>query len=165
MQEKNKFAIVAVLVVAVIVSYLIYASLTPPPEESATEKVLSRQLTGEEKAVLNFPAADAPEEVKREHFELASKLAEVSPTLDVTDCNLQPLVLSAEIERDLTLKNTSIYDVEVYIEGKNYIVPPEDEIVIKAGFGKGGGLYGYSCNSTAPDTLGTGSGLIILGAE
>ncbi|MCP6719997.1 MAG: hypothetical protein KJI72_01545 [Patescibacteria group bacterium] len=163
---KNKLTLIVILlIVAVVISYLVYSSGAPQPAEQESPIQQLTLTTEEKKAILNFPAADASEGEQQRYFELAERLAQQSGVLDVTNCNLQPLVLNADLKSDIILKNTSDYDITLDIENESNTVPANQEVVIKVDFGKGGGLYGYGCNSANPDGSSSGSGLILVGAE
>lgn len=113
----------------------------------------------EERAVLNIPGPNASEAERARHFELAQRLARESAELKLVNCVPDPAVFKVANGANFTARNAGAKDATVAINTENvYAIPAGGTKILKAGFGKGAGLFGYGCNSAS----GGGPGLILV---
>lgn len=152
LDKKNQFPLIIILiVVAVVLGLAIYKQHKPqpsvlPPTESTVPKLMSPDLTQDEKAVLNPPSPDAPAAEKDIHDALAAKLSKESDSLDITNCRSDPLVVRIKINENLKVKNNDNIDRKLIIDDTHiYEIAKNSTTSIKVDFGHGVGLYGYIC--------------------
>lgn len=126
---------------------------SPAPAPSTVER------NPDERAVLAIPGPNASEAEKARHFELAQRLARESAELKLVNCVPDPAVFKVANGASFTVHNAGAKDMTVVINPENvYTVPAGGTKTLKAGFGKGAGLFGYGCNSAS----GGGPGLILV---
>lgn len=119
------------------------ASPTPDPQEAV---------------LLDTPAQDASEEVKKKHFQKVIEYARDAEFLDVTGCKGKPVVLFVTNERPVKIVNK---DKSAHILSLNknarYTVPANSSEEYLLTFAEGPGVYGFGC-----DALGTTAGLFVV---
>lgn len=131
----TNLAILVLLGVAVYMGYLLI-----PEREVGDGSDLNR-----EEAVLIFPEEGASEEVREAHFDLAQSMAQQSDTLDITGCNVDPLVLEVVAGDSVTVVNGDSEPHTLTIE-QEYEVAANSEQEVVFDFSYGVGLYGYGCD-------------------
>lgn len=96
----------------------------------------------------NVPGPSAPEYEKRLHFESALQIAKEAEFLDVTECAFTPVVLKLKLNQEFIVKNRGDISHEIYVDADHrYIIPPKDEKIITADFGRGAIFYGVGCDT------------------
>jgi uncharacterized protein YbaA (DUF1428 family) len=140
------------------------AAVTTPP--GTTSPVVSQQqpskdqpqgakpslqpsLTSDEKAALAASSAGSKLDATQQAA-LAAKVAKETGSINVTNCQLDPVVLKVKYQTNFTLKNKGTDEAAVvfYVDNVAHSVPGGSETSVKADFGKqGSGLFGYYCRA------------------
>jgi len=152
MKEFNlkKIVVVVLLIIAVVLAFMLYRQKVGT--QGNTAKSISSAFVpepGKEEEYLFSIRNDSSEEEKGKHFQYAMSIAQEAEYLDISDCNIKPLVLKVKNGEDVKLKNDSDINVNVTLDTEHsYDIGAKSTKIIKAGFGKGAGLYGYGCHSS-----------------
>jgi hypothetical protein len=154
----------ALVVVALVLGYGIYSKYhkyTVPanapsqgtnPDKGSSMKLQQsetylKSLSDEEKEALKTPMPNASEDEKKKHFEISAKAAKTADFLDVSNCEIRPVVLKLTENEEFIAKNDNNVDRKIIIDTEHtYTVPANGETKITATFGHGKGLYGYGCD-------------------
>lgn len=126
--------------------------VSPTPEKDqpqGTKPSAQPGLSSDEKAALAASSGvsnvDATQQIV-----LATKVAREASSVDVTGCEMDPVVLKVKYQKSFTLKNNGDEEVSVvfYADGIVRLIPKGGETNIKDDFGKSGsGLVGYYCRA------------------
>jgi len=153
MQKQLSIVLVVLGGIAIVLGYLVFQQQEVFSLDSTKE--VSSQLEKEEypsytslDEILNFPGDDVPLDVKQLHFELAQSIAEEAKVLEMgTDCVMNPVVLQVQQGEILRVDNTDTIQHELVVSPEYiYLVPAGQSKQLTVDFGKGPGLYGYSCD-------------------
>ena len=100
----------------------------------------------------NIPPPYAPKETKQQFINEVAAKAKKAAFLDIGNCNPSPDIFYAVLGEKMTIKNTDKKEHTIRVTERNlFTIVPGGEIVIKADFDKGSGVYDYLCdNSTSP---------------
>ncbi|MDP2735599.1 MAG: hypothetical protein Q8P12_05330, partial [bacterium] len=141
-------AIVALILIAVGLGYLIFQQYSPASEQGQ-EQEQGSELSGDAGRVLTTPGPDATEEERIAHFELARRMAQESDVLDLSACSLaDPVVLKLTEGQSFAVKNDDEQPhTMVFNENTMHQIPAGGSIELTADFEMGPGLYGYGCDS------------------
>lgn len=114
----------------------------------------TENLSDEEK-VLNFPGPTASNEDRKNHAILANKIAKFVNELNLNNCKKpNPPVIKIKEGENLKVNNQDSKSYKLFIDPTHiYTIAPKATTNIKVAFGKGKGLYGYSCEGNQ-DLLG-----------
>jgi len=143
--------IIVLAVVAVGLGILILkpqgGNLVGRPSPTVSVVPVNRNLTEDQKKLLQVPTKDSSQEEIRAHYNLALKLSVASSVLDIANCDVNPMVLKVKDGSSFTIKNSGNQDRSISFDRDNTIyVPAGKTHVQKAQFKNGPGLYGYGCD-------------------
>lgn len=128
---------------------------TPQPSPVVQDfrplRPLPKDLTPDERLVLQAPRQNDSFDKKAAHFELVKKLAKKSGTLNIDKCEKpSPLVLSLKEGQDFSVRNDDSVAHTIIIDTNHkYKIEPNTTTSLKASFGRGAGAYGYLCEKYA----------------
>lgn len=134
---------------ALYMGYLLFAN--QDTEDGGDDSRLTR-----EEAVLIFPEDDADQEAREAHFDLAQSMAQRSDTLDITGCNVDPLVLELTAGQPLNVVNNDSEPHIISID-RDYEIAANSQKELVFNFDFGVGLYGYGCDGGP-----SGAGIFIV---
>jgi hypothetical protein len=167
--NKSNIFIGVLIVVAIGLGIAIYVQRNPSvfekqassevevPQPTATLKdfrplrTLPKDLTADERSILQAPQADDPVSKKEAHFQIVNKLAQEADVLNINKCEKpSPLVLSLKYGQEFKVKNDDSIPHSIIID-KNHIykIDANSTVSFKADFGRGLGAYGYLCEKYA----------------
>lgn len=107
---------------------------------------LPANLTEDEKFILNPPPADASRSALNKHAQTVAKLAKKGNTLELNNCQPNPLVLQVTQGDILTIKNNNDNQHKLMFDEEHvYQLPNNNSLTLKAQFKYGTGDYGYVC--------------------
>jgi len=142
--------IIVLLAIAVILGYKIYkVKGFKIPSDQSFQSSPTPTVNPEEKEVLNFPEPSASNEEKKKHSQLVLKLAKETDTIDITNCQPEPLVVYLDRGDKLTFKNQDEEPHKIKWGGKDTEIT-NGMTVISASqvFGSEVGDYGYLCDGS-----------------
>lgn len=157
--KKIHFSTLAIIIGVVALVVLAQSTKTPQvinkPSPSPSPKVfynipdmLPKDLTDDEKFILNPPLPEAPKSEKEKHAATVAKLAEAGSVVEIQGCNPKPLVLQVKVGSSFEIKNEDTKAHKfIFDEDHSYDIPAHGSKTIKADFKYGAGDYGYVCNS------------------
>lgn len=159
------FIIVIILVaVAIILASYIYRSRssqkpTPTPNQlQTTQKQQPQQpvdVTVNEREVLNFPGPNASDDERKKYAELVNRVSKETTTLEIKNCEPSPLGLKVKEGTEIKVKNNDSVKHKLIVDEKNqYDISASSSNTIKLDFGKGPGVYGYTCDPNAKNPAG-----------
>ena len=135
------FIVLILLGLIVILSRNTQEVAAPFPEPNLTA-------SQDEQSALVFPAMNASDAEKKQHFDLVQRVAKRGDKIDITQCKPSPAVYSLSfIESDaVVVENRDVVDHTIRVEGEASLVIPGG-VTEKLEFDKGPGLYAYYCDS------------------
>lgn len=166
--------VVVLAVIAVILGYNIYqqqsgGATTPSTQQPQTRDITQpiqqgtdqtttqkKELTAEEKQVLQFPGPNASEAERKAWADLVNKLGNESgvPYLDITGCSPTPVVYRVKLDGTFKVKNSGQTDHVIYTGDKRTTIKANSEqSVSSSSMGNTPGDYGYSCDGS-PSSIG-----------
>lgn len=115
------------------------------------KRALPAGLTEEERAVFSNELSSNPtDEEKNKFLALIEKAAVRTNYLNISQCAKPfPLVLQIEESEDLTVLNDDMKDHDItFSQNQSHTIGSGKRKVLKANFGMGPGIYGYSCDGS-----------------
>ncbi len=123
------------------------SQITPSP--STAPKLLSTNLTAEERFILDPPSVEASRSAKQKHAQTVAKLAKMGNTIETKNCQPAPLVLQVKQGSEFKIKNNdNTQHYIIFDEEHIYKIPANGDLTIKAQFKYGTGDYGYVCKGS-----------------
>ena len=174
--EKNKIITVLIIIlafIALVLGYAIYRERFASFDKKSvsgtqfaqTQDFQAPQSQGpalysgdDERAVLNAPSPDAPEEERQAHFELAKSVAQDAEYLDITGCVGSPLVLKVKGNEPISVRNDDAVEHSIGFNNALYPISAGGTTEVAFDFHSGPGLYGYGC-----DTSQGAAGMFLVG--
>ena len=150
--QSNKNIIIALVVIAVVLGFVIFKqksginSESPTAANTQTFSFFDENLTADEKKLFYVPMPDASKEEVMAHFELALKMAQTNGQIIITDCAAVPSVLKVKLGETFNVKNAGNKEIEFGFDSMVKILPGKT-VKITANFKNGVGLYGYGCEN------------------
>jgi len=162
MLGNTKFLIIVAVILVIVAAGLgiaiirsstrVTSSFAPEPtSESVPNPQTSTELTGDEKRILEIPDGSNPEALAA-YGDLISQAAIEASEIKLIDCNTSPLAVKGKLSSIVKFINESDKEAQIAFDADHlYAVPASGQINVTLDFGKGVGIYGYSCNgSTKP---------------
>lgn len=152
--KDEKFKILVLLGIATLLGVAIInqqkAKLSSQPTTIPTPSIQPRplllNLTAEERFILHPPSAEASRSTKQQHAQTVAKLAKISDTLEINNCQPTPLVLEVKFGSEFRIKNNDKIDQKIiFDQDERHKIPANNSAIIKADFKYGTGDYGYVC--------------------
>lgn len=150
--------IVVLLAIAAVLGYVLYAGIPGAGDENAQNEQQEEQTNGasgsekmtDQERVLSFtPDENTATEDQQEHFLLVQELAQQASTIEVANCQAEPVVLQAAIGTDVTFQNSSNSPIFIGLNQNNsQTIESEDDWTVTLGedvFTNGSGVYAYTC--------------------
>ena len=162
MQEKIKFLVPLAVVLLLVLGYVFYykqwsslpgtpgssggvVTTTPPSTPSAAS-------SEEEKVVAAFPTSSSTEQEHKDYFKSLLPLMRTGVSLEVSNCKVNPLIYSIKKDLEFGFHNGGANKVTIDIGVKQYEILANSTTTAMAGFGKGSGIYRYTCHSGTSKT-------------
>ena len=145
---KRRRFIIFLAALLVFLIFLLYPKpSTQNPSYSPSETV--KELTEEEKFILDPPISSATSAAKEKHQRIVAKLASEAATIEIKDCRPTPTVVKTQIGSEIKIKNYDSVERKILIDSKNiFTIPAKEEKVIETSFKYGSGDYGYVCEGS-----------------
>lgn len=155
--NKLNVLIVTLVVVALILGWAIYNKFSLPVRTRATPtSSSSAQLTQintatpsaqEKSALLKFPGPKSTDQEKSTYFQLASKFAQPSSSLEINNCNPIPLVLWVRDGQKFTINNleSTKHTVQFFNDQHLYKLDANSSLIATADVGIGD--HGIFCDN------------------
>lgn len=143
--NKNIVQVLSLGVLAVVIIMVGYMLYTKNP--TTLDKTSSPTTTPNPKIDTTAPdlvmLRNAPGDKK---IGIAQKLAKGTDLVNLTECNSNPQVPLVSNGQQFSLVNDGPDAVTVDIASSSYKLSAGIKVALKAGFGKGQGLFGYTCS-------------------
>lgn len=152
--------IVVLLAIAAVLGYVLYAGIPSggggentqnEQQEEQTNGGMSEneEMTDRERVLSFTPNENTTAEDRQEHFLLVRELAQQSSTIEVSNCQTEPVVLQTTIGVELTLQNSGDSPIFIGLNQNNgQTIEPEGDWTVTIGedvFTNGSGVYAYTC--------------------
>ena len=147
MHKNSKLLITLLILITAFLGYKIVGESQSPTASLTENRIYPKRLTEDEIRVINPPVNGTYEERKL-HIELTQKLAQETQKLTIKECFGDPTVVSVAERQNLEIKNTdSAARAIAFNKDHVFMIPPNQTVSVKAEFGFGPGVYGYSCDA------------------
>ncbi len=154
MNTISKIILGVLVIAALFLGYKIYEkkSVTDSLTENIPSESTSTQNTTEtpvvKKTLLTPPGEGSTEAQLRAWGELVSQSALPGTTLEIAGCVAVPEAMALEAGKDFTVTNAdNIPHTLVLNPTTTFLIPANSSKTIKADFGKGPGIYAFSCDN------------------
>jgi len=169
----NKFltiAIVVLVLVGLTLGYFIYQGSISNKDDQNMAPEISNTINNEaeqtdstgtspvpptpnpnKEAILKFPDENASAEEKTKHADLVSENAVKADSLNLTDCQADPVVLAVDKGGVITAKNDGEIAISINTGGDELIIEKKSQIQINTDsfFGGTVGDHGYGCSTVS----------------